>query len=69
MVIVDAGKLKGVPLGAVVDYIAVIALTRIGSPDSCSELPSSIDLLATDCGDRPRPGALTTADTAFLQAL
>ena len=54
---------------AVADYIGVLALTRLVSLDTCSELPSIVDLFSTDCGSRAKPGSITAADTAFLRAL
>jgi hypothetical protein len=69
MVIVDSRKVTGLPLGALSDYVAMIALTRMVSLDTCSELPSIIDLLSAGCGERAKPGAITAADTAFLKAL
>jgi hypothetical protein len=51
------------------DYIAVLTLTKISSLDTCSELPSIIDLLSSTCGSRTKPDSITAADIAFLKAL
>jgi hypothetical protein len=69
MVIVDSHKVTGLPLGALSDYVAMVALTRMASLDTCSELPSIIDLLSAGCGEKAKPSAITVADTAFLKAL
>jgi hypothetical protein len=69
MVVVDAQKLLTIPLESVADYIAMVSLTRITEPDTCNELPSILDLLSESCSRRPRPTALTPADSAFLRAL
>lgn len=69
LVIVDAGKLTQTHLEATADYIAMIALSRVGSMDACSELPSILDLLAAACAERPRPEAITAADGVFLKSL
>jgi hypothetical protein len=68
-ILVDAEKQANVPLGATADYIAMIVLTRMASLDTCSELPSIIDLLALSCSDRARPDSITVADRAFLKSL
>lgn len=69
LVIVDAQKVQGVALQSVADYVSLVALTRISALDTCNELPSILDLLSKSCSERPRPLALTPADTAFLKAL
>jgi hypothetical protein len=69
LVVIDARKVTGLSLGAVADYVAMVTLTRMSSLDSCSELPSIVDLLASGCADRAKPGSITVADTAFLKAL
>ncbi len=68
-IIVDAQKVAGESLRAIADYIAMVALTRMGSLDACSELSSIIDLLSPTCTGRDKPVALTGADTAYLKAL
>jgi hypothetical protein len=69
LIIVDTRKVAGNSLRSLSDYIAMLALTRIGSLDGCNELPSIIDLLSSGCGEREKPQALTDADTAYLKAL
>jgi hypothetical protein len=69
LVIVDEGRMPKIPLGAVASYVAMIALTRMASLDTCSELPSIIDLFASGCDDRAKPDSITAADTAFLKSL
>jgi hypothetical protein len=69
LVIVDTRKVAGDSLRSIADYIAMLALTRMGSLDGCSELPSIIDLLSSGCDERDKPQALTDADTAYLKAL
>jgi hypothetical protein len=69
LVIADANKVAGHSLRSISDYIAMLALTRMGSLDGCSELPSIIDLLSSGCDEREKAQALTDADTAYLRAL
>ncbi len=69
LVIVDTRKVAGNSLRSISDYIAMLALTRMGSLDGCGALPSIVDLLSSGCDERDRPRALTDADTAYLKAL
>jgi hypothetical protein len=39
------------------------------SLDGCNLLPSIIDILSADCGNRAKPQGITEADTAYLKAL
>lgn len=66
-VIVDSRGVAGYSLRSISDYIAVLALTKMSSLESCNILPSIIDLLAPRCGAKPQ--AITAADTAYLKAL
>jgi hypothetical protein len=68
-VVVDRGKVATHSLRAIADYVAMLSLTRMGSLDTCSELPSIIDLLSSGCGEREKPTSLTDADMAYLKAL
>ncbi len=69
LVVVDTRKVAGDSLRSISDYVAMLALTRMGSLDGCSGLPSIIDLLSSGCGSTAKPQALTAADTAYLKAL
>jgi hypothetical protein len=67
LVIVDSKAVAKYSLRSISDYIALVALTRIGSQDACSGLSSILTLFDTGCGQPPV--AMTTADTAYLKAL
>ncbi|MGB6452692.1 MAG: hypothetical protein WBE92_18225 [Steroidobacteraceae bacterium] len=68
-VVVDSRGVAGYSLRSISDYIAVLALTRMSSLDTCSTLPSIIDLLSPSCDAQSKPQAITVADTAYLKAL
>jgi hypothetical protein len=70
LVVVDARKVQGQPLGPIMDYLAMLAISQPQSLDGCLDLPSIIDLFApTPCPDRTEPDGLTRADTAYLTSL
>ena len=67
IVVVDPGKLTELELGAVSDYIAMLALTELAAPGACRQLPSIADLLAEGCDGNVN--ALTPNDFAYLRGL
>jgi hypothetical protein len=69
VLIVDVRKIESAPIGAIADYLAVLALSVIQSPDHCDPLPSILDLMSSSCGAREKPTAITAGDLAFLKAL
>ncbi len=68
LVIADSKQISDHSLRSITDYVAMLVLTRT-SVDGCSELPSIMDLLSPDCGERVPPDSLTEADMAYLKAL
>jgi hypothetical protein len=69
VLVVDVRRIEGTPIGAIADYLAVLALSVIQSPDHCDPLPSILDLMSSSCGAREKPTAITAGDLAFLKAL
>jgi hypothetical protein len=67
--IVDTTKVVGYTIGSVADYIAVLAMTLIQSPDHCDPLPSILDLMSSNCSAPEKPAGITAGDLAFLKAL
>ena len=66
---VDINRVIGMSIGSISDYIAMLVLSQSKSPDTCGQLPSIIDLMASNCTDRERPTQVTAGDLAFLHAL
>jgi hypothetical protein len=69
LAIVDANKVVGISIGSISDYLAMMVLSQSKSPDSCGQLPSIIDLMASNCGETEKPTQITAGDLAFLRAL
>ena len=67
LIIVDSRGAAKYSLRSVSDHIALLALTRIGSQDTCSALASILTLFDPGCGQPP--AAITSADIAYLKAL
>jgi hypothetical protein len=67
LILAEPDKLYDYEVGALADYIALIALTQPDSLDRCAGLLSISNLLARDCG--ASPGHITDSDLAYLRAL
>jgi hypothetical protein len=66
-IIADPTKLVDYEMGPVADYIAMLALSQMVTPDRCQSLPTITNLLAVDC---PRiPGGLSDIDLGYLRGL
>ena len=70
LVIADANKVTDAKIGAVADYIAVLALARWTHLERCNAPISTVlNLLADGCDADERPEAATPADLALLTGL
>jgi hypothetical protein len=68
-IIVDFHKVKGMTIGPISDYLAVLTLTQAHLSDGCSQLPSIMDLMAAGCQGNAKPDQVTAGDLAYLRAL
>jgi hypothetical protein len=66
---VDTTAVAGDAIGTIADYLAMLTLSVVQSPDYCDPLPSILDLMSSSCGTREKPTAMTAGDLAFLKAL
>ncbi|HXY97133.1 MAG TPA: hypothetical protein VEH00_09190 [Steroidobacteraceae bacterium] len=69
ILIVDTTKVTGYSIGTIADYLAMLTLSVVQSPDRCDALPSILDVMSSSCTGRERPTAMTAGDLAFLKAL
>jgi len=68
-VIADASKLKGMTIGPISDYLAMLTLTQARFSNSCTQLSTIMDLMASGCPGDKRPDQVTAGDLAYLRAL
>jgi hypothetical protein len=66
---VDTTKVAGYRIGTIADYLSILALSVVQTPNYCDPLPSILDLMSSSCGAREKPTAITAGDLAFLKAL
>jgi hypothetical protein len=69
ILVVDTTKVVDYTIGTIADYLSMLTLSVVQSPDHCDPLPSILDLMAPSCGGREKPTAVTAGDLAFLKAL
>ena len=66
-IVADPTKLLEYEMGPVADYLAMLALSQMVTPDRCQSLPTITNLLAADC---PRiPPSLSDIDLGYLRGL
>jgi beta-lactamase regulating signal transducer with metallopeptidase domain len=65
----DPTKLGDYEIGALADYIAMLALSQPKSFDACWEVPSITNLLSKDCEADRKTETLSDNDAAFLYGL
>ena len=68
LIIADAKKVADARIGAVADYIAMLALARWDGLDRCNPVSSILNLMADGCAE-DAPVAATRADIGLLSAL
>ena len=69
MVVVDGGKVAGMQIGPLADYIAMLALSQTGTFDACEGAPSITNLFSEGCDNGVKTDAITDVDIAFLKGL
>jgi len=67
LIVVSPRDLKDYEMGALGDYIAMVALSQLDSLDECKQLPSIVNMLAKNCSQKTE--TLTENDTAYLHGL
>ena len=69
LVVVDQNRIEDLPIGAVADHIAALALSKPARQHGCSPLPSIMDSLDPACPASAGLETLTAYDEAFLKGL
>ncbi len=67
IIVAEPAKLLNHEIGALADYITMLALTQLSSLDTCQELASIVNMLAPGCPRRT--ASLTSSDLAYLRGL
>jgi hypothetical protein len=67
IVAADPTKLTDYAMGQVADYIALVALAQVATPDACQPIASIANLLASGCDSNP--DGISDNDLAYLSGL
>jgi hypothetical protein len=67
IIVADPRLLVDYEIGAVADYVSMLALTQLSSLDACQQLPSIVNMLAPGCARLTM--AMTDNDAAYLRGL
>jgi len=68
LILADANKVSDMKIGAVADYVALLALAHWQGLERCNAMPTILNLMAEGCAE-PAPEALTAADFGLLEGL
>jgi hypothetical protein len=68
-VVVDSAKIIGLQLGAVADYISMLALSQTKAFETCQPLASITNLMTPECAASLKSNTLSQYDIAYLTAL
>lgn len=68
LILVDAGKVANLKIGAVADYIALLALSRWQGLERCNGFSTILNLMAEGCA-QDLPETVTASDLGLLTAL
>jgi hypothetical protein len=69
LILADANKVADEKIGAIADYIAVLALARWNGLERCNSLPTILNLMADGCGADEIAEAATPTDLGLLEGL
>jgi hypothetical protein len=67
LIVIDSTKMAGQNIVPLADYISMLALTQVNSLETCQQLTSIVNMLATNCGHTE--AGLTQFDMAYLHGL
>jgi hypothetical protein len=69
LIIADTGATGSRKLGAVADYIALLALARTEAFETCEIVPSVVNAMAPNCDEKLKTDALSLSDIGLLRGL
>jgi hypothetical protein len=69
IIVVDTSRIAGREIGALADYIAMLALSQGQYYDTCQDIPTITNLMAAGCGAQMKPPSLTDIDLDYLRGL
>lgn len=68
-IVVDANRISGLPLGALADYLSMVALAQLDPDTETSEFPTILNIFNGLVGGTPAFSTLTDWDLGYLRGL
>jgi len=69
IIVVDTSKIAGQEIGPLADYIAMLTLAQGQYYDTCQDVPTITNLMASGCSPDMKPKAITDVDMTYLRGL
>ena len=69
LVVIDASQAVGHHIGPIADHVAMLSLARASHASGCSELPTILDFMNSDCPAKSALEEMTVYDVAYLKGL
>jgi hypothetical protein len=69
IIVVDSSKIAGQEIGPLADYIAMLTLAQGQYYDTCQDVPTITNLMASGCSPEMKPVAITDVDMTYLRGL
>jgi hypothetical protein len=69
IIVVDTSKIAGQEIGPLADYIAMLTLAQGQYYDTCQDVPTITNLMASGCSPDMKPTAITDVDMTYLRGL
>ena len=69
IIVVDTRKIAGQQIGALADYIAMLALSQANTYAVCQPVPTITNLMSDKCDAALKPQAITDIDATYLRGL
>ena len=69
IIVVDTGKIAGQQIGALADYLAMLALSQANTYAVCQPVPTITNLMSPRCESELKPQAITDIDATYLRGL
>ncbi|MBA2590201.1 MAG: hypothetical protein H0U98_16435 [Alphaproteobacteria bacterium] len=69
VIVIDLAKVTGLTVGALTDYVAMLALSQTQSFETCAPMASITNLVSAQCDVAVKPDEITSADLSYLHGL
>jgi hypothetical protein len=69
IIIADLAQTGSHKLGAIADYVALLALSQSPAYETCQGVPSVANEMSSGCADKLKPDAISASDIGYLRGI